>query len=139
MAPLVDGLAAKDAFLFLWAPNSIVLDGTADLVIKKWGFVAKQLIPWVKTDKSGKPRLGIGHYTRVCTEQLILARRGKPKVKRHNIPGVIIAPRGKHSAKPDESYQLIESLVDGEYLELYARRRYSSRWTCWGNQLEAAA
>lgn len=125
---------ADDAFLFLWCPNVLVLEGVATRVARAWGFEPRQLIPWVKTDASGKPRLGGGHFTRVCTEQLVLCRRGDARVLRRDVPGVIHAPRGRHSAKPDAGYELIERLVAGPFLELFARRRFSPAWTCWGDQ-----
>lgn len=133
----VGAMAAPDALLFLWAPNAMVLEDQAQLVAASWGFVPKQIIPWVKTSAAGAPRIGGGHYTRVCTEQLILCTRGSAAklIRRHDVPGVIIAPRGKHSAKPDESYRMIEKLVDGDYCELWARRRWSPAWTAIGDQL----
>lgn len=132
---LIRELAAPDCFLFLWAPNALVLDGQAQRVAESWGFAPKQLIPWLKTTKDGRPALGIGHYSRTCTEQLILCRRGRATVRDRGVPGVIIAPRGAHSAKPDESYRLIERLAAGPYLELYARRQFSPAWTVWGNEV----
>lgn len=149
MGSLVKLLAARDSFLALWVPNALVIDGkvdrdgtpvklsTGERVALAWGFHPVQLIPWVKTDKSGKPRLGGGHYTRVVTEQLILARRGKARVLRRDEPGVIIEPRGRHSAKPDETYRKLERLCAGPYLELYARRQWSERWAVYGNQIAA--
>lgn len=133
------GWAAPSSFLFLWAPNALVVDGTATNVARAWGFEPKQLIPWVKTDAAGKPRLGGGHYTRVCTEQLLLCRRGRAAVRSRSVPGVILAPRTAHSAKPDASYRLIEQLVDGPYLELFARRRFGPAWSVWGDQAPAEA
>ena len=133
--PFVRAISAEHAFLFLWAPNALVLDGAAQRVACAWGFAPKQLVPWVKTTRSGRPALGMGHYSRVCTEPLLICRRGRARVKARNVPGVIISPRTKHSAKPDASYEWIESLCEGPYLELYARRRYSPRWTAWGKQL----
>jgi N6-adenosine-specific RNA methylase IME4 len=133
----VQQLAAADAFLFLWAPNALVLDGTATEVARAWDFEPRQLIPWVKVDAAGYPRIGGGHFTRVCTEQLILCRRGKANVRRRDVPGVIVAERGRHSAKPYESYRLIERLCDGPFVELYARRRFSEKWTAWGNEAPA--
>lgn len=134
MGALVKRLVPDDAFLFLWAPNALVLEGTPQDVAREWGFTPKQLIPWVKTDNTGRPRLGGGHYTRVCTEQLLLCRRGRAQVKNRGVPGVIVAPRSAHSAKPDEAYRLIEALVDPPYLELYARRRANPHWTVFGNE-----
>jgi N6-adenosine-specific RNA methylase IME4 len=130
-------LAADDALLFLWCPNALVLDGSAALVSQAWGFAPKQLIPWIKMTKDGKrPRVGGGHYTRVASEMLVLVTRGKATslVRDRGVPGVILAPRAAHSAKPDESYELIERLTAGPYLELYARRQFSPAWTVWGDQ-----
>lgn len=128
------------SLLFLWSPNAFVVGGEAARVAAAWGYVPKQLIPWVKTDASGKPRLGGGHYTRVCTEQLLLCTRGRGAadlIRRRDIAGVIISPRTAHSAKPDESYRMVEALADGPYLELFARRRWSPAWAVWGNQAPA--
>lgn len=129
--------AKPDALLFLWAPNAFVLDGSATYVCRAWGFEPKQIIPWVKTDRAGKPRAVGGHYTGVCTEPLIVAARGAAAslVTRKMVPGVIIAPIGRHSAKPDASYALIESITEGPCLELFARRKYSERWSVMGDQL----
>lgn len=127
-------IVEKDAFLFLWAPNSFVLDGQAQEIISAWGFTPKQLITWVKVDSKGKPRMGGGSYTRTCTEQLILCRKGKAKRLSASIPGVLITQRGAHSAKPTEQYKLIETLCAGPYLELFARKQ-SPGWHVWGNEL----
>jgi N6-adenosine-specific RNA methylase IME4 len=139
-AAFVQELAAPVSLLFLWAPHALVLDGTATRVARAWGFEPKQEIVWVKTSANGKPRIGGGHYARICTEPLVLcARPGAAQiVRRHDIPNVIFAPRGAHSAKPDASYGLIEELAPGPYLEIFARRRYSDAWTAWGDQLQAA-
>lgn len=150
----INFLMARDSFLFLWAPDSFVLDGQATALARAWGFEPKQKWVWIKLDKSGKPRFGGGHYARLCTENLLLCRRGKAKVKVHNETNVIeefldedaIAEdlfitgiRGEHSAKPDESYQKIERLVDGPYLEMFARRQWNADWNTWGNELLTAA
>lgn len=138
MSSWVDGLMMTDSVLFLWAPHALVVDGTALRVADAWGFFPKQEIIWRKmTRDNKKPRLGGGHYTRVCTEPMLLCTRGKAAslVKSHSIPNIFDAPRQAHSAKPDESYRLIESLFDGPYLELFARRRYSDEWDVWGNEV----
>ena len=126
-------LAAEDAFLFLWVPCGLVPDALT--VMAAWGFEYKTMTTWVKTDAAGKPRMGGGHYWRICTEQLLLGRRGRADVMSHRVKNVIMAPRGAHSAKPDESYENIMALSAGPYLELYARRQYSPAWSVWGDQL----
>ena len=148
----VRSVAADDALLFLWCPNALILEGVGSACCLSWGFEPKQLSPWLKTCADGEtPRIGGGNYTRACTEQMILATRGRaaPLVKDRGVPGVIEsiedlaiepirAPRSAHSAKPDEAYRLIERLVDGPYLELFARRRWSEQWTVLGDEAPGA-
>ena len=137
MGATVKEAASLNALLFLWCPNALVLDGTATKTSRAWGFEPKQLIPWLKVCADGKtPRIGGGNYTRVCTEMLVLASRGHGSrlVKSRGEPGVILAPRTEHSAKPDASYEMIERLVEGPYLELFARRKFSEKWVVLGDQ-----
>jgi N6-adenosine-specific RNA methylase IME4 len=126
-------IAAPSAFLFLWAPGSFVIGGQATEVARAWGFEPKQILPWIKTTKDGRPRIGGGHYTRLTAEYLLLCRRGDAKVKTHAEPDVLFAPRARHSEKPDESYRKIERLCAGPRLELFARRRVEG-WDAWGNE-----
>lgn len=139
MGEEVMSVAAKDSFLFLWAPGALVLDSAAQEVAFAWGFTPKQILPWIKTSKAGKPRIGGGHYTRLTSEMLLLCRRGKATVKIHNEPDVMFAERVAHSAKPDESYRKIERLCAGPYLELFARRAFNERWATWGDQAPGRA
>lgn len=139
MALPVAEIAAPNAVLALWSPNALVLDRQALDVVVAWGFVPKQLIPWVKLDAAGKPRLGGGSYTRVVTEQLILCTRGRVQPLRRDIPGILHEPRGGHSEKPDGAYAMLEQLFGGPYIELFARRRWSPQWTCWGREAPRGA
>jgi N6-adenosine-specific RNA methylase IME4 len=47
---------------------------------------------------------------------------------------VVMAPVGEHSAKPDEVRRRIERLLNGPYLELFARKPVEG-WTVWGNEV----
>lgn len=129
-------LIAADCFLGLWAPHAMVLDGQAQSVAHAWGFTPKQEMIWIKTSKAGTPRIGGGHYSRLCSEALLLCTRGRPKVRNKSVPNVFFAERTAHSAKPDESYRVIERLCEGPYIELYARRRFSPAWTAYGRELK---
>ena len=40
----------------------------------------------------------------------------------------------RHSRKPEQTYERIEKLVDGPYLELFARKT-KPNWDSWGNQV----
>jgi N6-adenosine-specific RNA methylase IME4 len=150
---------ADVAFLFLWVTNPFLLDGSGSMVCQSWGFAPKQLITWVKgrlgdlrkaavrvdrpptVDETGLIyQIGLGHLTRGCTEHLIVATRGKYKslVQDHAIPNVILAPKTSHSTKPVEQYDLIETLVPGPRLELFARSRRPF-WTSDGLELPPVA
>lgn len=142
---------AVDAFLWLWITNPFLLDGTGAKVCRAWGFEPRQLITWVKGRldvedvgrKAGHAyqpsarfiaHVGMGHLTRGCTEHLILATRGKSKylLKNKRTPNVFIAPRSRHSEKPQAAYDLIEALTPGPNLELFARVPRPN-WTTYGN------
>ena len=81
-------------------------------------------------------QMGMGRITRGVTEHVIVATRGKYSrhVMAKNRRNVIFAPRREHSRKPDEQYELIESICPGQYLELFAREQRDG-WASFGNEL----
>lgn len=132
----VESLAAKDCVLFMWVVDSH-LDVAMD-VLAAWGFkyMTRGLV-WVKTKKSDptKPRMGMGYWTRKESELCILATRGKPHRVSKGVRQVIMEPRREHSRKPDTAYERIEQLVDGPYVELFARQRKEG-WDAWGDDVD---
>lgn len=136
---------ARDALLFLWTTSAHLLDGTSPAVCRAWGFEPKVTMSWVKCrpapgERWPRLQIGMGHYVRGAHELIIVARRGKARVLRHDVPSVIFGPRYRHSAKPEAAYMAIERLCDGPRLELFARGLPRVGWTGWGDQfgLEAA-
>jgi N6-adenosine-specific RNA methylase IME4 len=130
--PIAD-LAAGDCVLFLWAVDPL-LDRAFEL-IRAWGFEYKTVaFYWVKQNKKTDGFFtGLGYWTRANPEQCLLAIRGKPKRRGTDVRKLIIEPRREHSRKPDEVTERIERLVDGPYVELFARESRLG-WDCWGNQ-----
>lgn len=125
-------LPAKDAVMFMWVVDSHV-DQAIELA-KAWGFGFKTIaFIWVKTAANGQPRIGMGYWTRKSAEVCLMFTRGKPKRLDKGVREVIMARRREHSRKPDEQYALIERLVGGPYVELFARQAHPG-WDCWGNQ-----
>lgn len=154
-------MAAKDAVLFLWGTYPKMPEVLE--LIPRWGFTYKSIaFQWIKTrgsnppsvtypDGSGKPFLGLGRWTRGNTEPCLLAVRGKP----HRISAgvsqliwtlergeaspdeLIVAPVGRHSAKPPEARDRIVQLM-GELprLELFAREKVAG-WDVWGNEVKS--
>jgi N6-adenosine-specific RNA methylase IME4 len=79
----------------------------------------------VPTYGPGHPRIG----------QPLLDEDGEPMVDRKGRPRVIRVGDYIHSAKPEAFYtQIVEPLVRGPYVELFARRR-RPRWHAIGNQV----
>lgn len=140
----VGKLAADDCALFMWATWPTLPDalrvGTA------WGFEYKTLaFDWLKITGNGTFRMGLGNWTRANSEPCLLFTRGTPKRKSKRVRQVIaevgqlelfppiVEPLTVHSAKPFEAYRRIEALLDGPYLELFARVQYPG-WDVWGNE-----
>lgn len=130
--PVAD-VVAKDCALFMWVVDSHI-DQALDLG-RAWGFQIKtRAFTWRKLTKNGTAKIGMGYWTRKQTEMCLLFTRGKVKRKDKGVREIIDAPRREHSRKPDEQYSRIERLVDGPYLELFARQAWPG-WDVWGNQV----
>lgn len=143
--------AARNAHLYMWTTDTHLLDGSAALVCREWGFVPKLTIPWVKTkadlvviddvphvavapdSDAPKVQIGCGNYFRHAHELLIFAVRGRTPAIVHNLPTVLFAPRGEHSRKPDRLFDWAERLSPGPRLEMFARRARRG-WSIWGNE-----
>jgi N6-adenosine-specific RNA methylase IME4 len=126
---------ADDAWLLLWRVASMQ-DEALELV-RAWGFRPVAEIVWVKTTDDGEViRIGMGRTVRNAHEVALVCKRGRPARGAADVPSVFFAPRGRHSAKPDKFYELIERLADGPRVELFARARRPG-WSCFGDELPA--
>ena len=124
-----------DAVLFMWRVAAMVPE--AYRVVEAWGFEAKSEIVWSKRTRSGRRAFGMGHYVRMAHEVCIVARRIGSRVPERlarNVPSVFDAGVGRHSAKPECFFDLVERLYEGPYLELFARR-HRPGWRCLGSEL----
>jgi N6-adenosine-specific RNA methylase IME4 len=135
-------LAAKDAHLFMWVTNPGLYGGrfsrmTPFEIAEDWGFTFKTMLTWVKTTKAGPPSAGgMGWYFRGATEHVLYATRGKAKIPSdRRESNVILAPKSRHSAKPDAFMELVERVTDGRRIELFARNTRPG-WASWGNEIE---
>jgi N6-adenosine-specific RNA methylase IME4 len=130
----VESIAADNCALFMWTVDCNLPDALE--IGKDWGFKFKTVaFSWVKTtlDGSGFP-IGLGYWTRGNPEQCLLFTKGAPKRKSAAVRQLLIAPRKEHSAKPPETYERIEALLDGPYIEIFARNTRPG-WSSWGDQL----
>lgn len=123
-------LAAPDAHLHLWTTNAFLFD--ARQVMEAWGFEYRSCFVWIK------PGVGMGNYWRVSHEFCLLGIRGSAPFGSRSEASWREWPRGRHSAKPEPMYDLIEAVSPGPYLELFARCTRKG-WTSWGNEVPLRA
>jgi N6-adenosine-specific RNA methylase IME4 len=134
----VTTIAAPDAVLVVWA-TWMHLD-LAFRLIPAWGFRYSTGMPWLKVCKDGiNPIYGPGPWFQHCTEIVLIARRGKPFGANGNPrparKGIIVAPRSKHSRKPAELQNWIDSHTFPEpKLEMFATQTRPG-WTSWGTDI----
>lgn len=145
MGPLIQALAAKDCALFLRA--SAALDERSRDIALAWGFrLINHCFVWIKTKvgcatvepddlTDSDLAIGTGFTTRAGCEFVRLAKIGSPHRLNNDVHQVVIAPRGRHSEKPEEVARRIERLYPGPRLELFARRQRPA-WVSWGLEVE---
>lgn len=124
----VQGHVTDDAVLFLWV-TSPLLDECWP-IIEAWGFEYKTSFVWDKV------RHNHGHYNSVRHEFLLICTRGSctPEVSKLFDSVVSVERSSEHSEKPQEFYDIIETLYpSGNRIELFARKRRQG-WASWGNE-----
>jgi N6-adenosine-specific RNA methylase IME4 len=137
----VGDLAHPDgALLFLWCTGPQAAEGAHLALARAWGFELRaRAFVWVKTTGDGSIFFGPGSYTGGNVEDVWLGVRGDAPWSalraRRDVRQVVMAPRGRHSEKPEEVQDRIEALWPNATprLELFARRRRAG-WAAWGNQ-----
>jgi len=122
-------MASVNAHLYLWVTNLKIHEARAFEIVEEWGFRYVTMLTW---HKLGSP--GMGWYFRGDTEHVLFGVRGTapipPALRESNH---FAASKGRHSAKPDRFYELVERVSPEPRLELFARRRRFG-WDVWGNE-----
>lgn len=125
----VRDVAEKNSVLFLWATCPMLPEAIE--VMRAWGWKYKTIVTWEKTNGDC-----MGYWFRTCTEHLLVGVRGDVKSFRSMTRNLIQCNRGRHSAKPQQAHDIIESVTpDMNRLEIFARL-HRPGWTAWGNQVE---
>lgn len=122
-------IAEDNAVLFLWVTSPLLED--AFKVIKAWGFKYKTSFVWDKVKHN------FGHYNSVRHEFLLVCTRGSctPDSDKKFDSVQSIERSDKHSEKPEEFRQIIDTLYShGKRIELFARSQHEG-WEAWGNEI----
>jgi len=97
-------------------------------LLETWGFEPKSILTWVKD------KMGIGTWLRGITEHCILATKGSPKINLTNQTTALFGKRREHSRKPDEFYQLVETLCIGKTrYDMFSREKREG-WSQYGDE-----
>ena len=131
----INNIAEGNSTLIMWVTDPFLQH--AFKVIEAWGFNYKTVaFTWVKQNKNNQNYFkGLGYWTRANPEMALLATKGKPRRISSNVDQLVVSNRREHSRKPDEIYERIEQLLEGPYIELFARTQRTG-WDSWGNQTD---
>lgn len=148
MAMPVRDLAAKDCVLLMWVTDPMLQ--LSFKVAEAWGFKYSTVgFYWAKTNQDNEtPFTGMGFWTRANPEQLLacgnnldddmsqvhLFTKGHPKRQSAAVKRLLVSQRREHSRKPEDFFTQTERLVNGPYIELFAREERSG-WTTFGNEV----
>ena len=125
-------VAFDDCVMFMWATSPKLAD--AFEVLEAWGFSYRTCAVW------DKQKIGMGYYFRQQHELLLIAVKGQPPTPApaDRPSSVFSYPRGSHSAKPHEVYEIIEAMYPTlPKIEMFCRTPREG-WGVWGNQSKAA-
>lgn len=124
----IQGMLEDNAVLFLWV-TSPLLEECFD-VIRAWGFKYKTSFVWDKVAHN------FGHYNSVRHEFLLICTRGSCLPDNGTLLDSVVSieKSRKHSEKPEEFRELINSLyLHGNRIELFSRKQVEG-WDAWGNE-----
>lgn len=124
--PVLD-LAEENAVLFIWVTSPFLEKSFS--VINAWGFTYKASFVWDKIKHN------MGHYNSVRHEFLLVCTKGSatPENKKLFDSVQSIERSNKHSEKPKEFRDIINTLYPSAgKIELFSRT-ISDGWDMWGN------
>jgi N6-adenosine-specific RNA methylase IME4 len=117
----------------MWTTAPMIQEGLDTL--KAWGWTYKSMAAWAKRSSTGtKWAFGTGYIFRSAAEFILVGTRGKIQQKARNVRNLLVSPVREHSRKPDLIYDLVESLWDGPYVELFSRT-HRQGWDSFGDQI----
>ncbi len=125
----VKDLAEEDSVLFMWGTAPLLQEALEVMV--SWGFQYKTHMVW---NKQKGPQ---GNYVSPRHEILFIATKGSCTPDVIDRPNSVqtIERNGRHSEKPEEFRNIIDTLyIYGNKIELFARKKVEG-WESYGNEI----
>lgn len=125
----IPSISDENSVIFLWTIQAY-LPYSFDL-LKNWGFKYQRVLTWDK--QNGMCLFGFHHRT----EFVVFGYKGKIEMypRRRAIPTVFSGKSDRHSAKPDNFYDLV-SVFGKPRIDLFARKQRRG-WDVWGDEVES--
>lgn len=140
------GSLCDQGFCFMWVLNSSLQFGLN--LLNHWGFSYIDKITWIKKTKNDQIFAGTGYYFLHSTELLLVGvKHGSTKKNGQKLQyiskitnDILFSKVGIQSQKPNEVYEIIESMVPGaRKIEIFARNHNIRKgWLSIGNRLGEA-
>ena len=124
----IQQITDDNAVLFIWATCPMLIKALE--VIEAWGFTYKSMFIWDKIKHN------MGYYNSVRHELLLICTKGSCTPDEAKLfDSVQSIERKRHSEKPEEFRQIIETLYKyGNKIELFARKE-TEGWNVYGNEV----
>lgn len=124
-------ITAPNCGMLMWATFPMLPQAVE--LMAAWGFRYVSGGAWAKADATGVD-FGTGYWYRNAADLWLLGTRGKPPIRSRRERNLVLARRGRHSAKPANLHDQAERMFEGPYLELFARERRPG-WSTYGNEI----